>query len=174
MNEVYVLLTAAFIIVLYLFLVRRVAEVMQPFRRRLAERGERLLAEPTLTEGDARVLRYALDHAYSSGMAWRFVWVVPIAGFLLLVRRLRGKPAPSGPTSGGALRGQLIEVTNRATLSTLSNSPLAALIVFIEIVIGVILMVPLRPLLDEIQSLLTHDDNHHHHNGHNGPAAKLA
>lgn len=66
----------------YSFLRYRLLQAMQSSRLEFAERGERLLANPVLSNHHRAVLEFMLEHAYSRGV---LVWAILVSPFAMLV-----------------------------------------------------------------------------------------
>jgi hypothetical protein len=75
----------------YLFVLRRLADVAQPYRLELAELGEQLLAEPCSPERKQQASFY-LDNAFKGWIAPFAALVLPFAAVTVLIRSDR-RPA---------------------------------------------------------------------------------
>lgn len=148
----------------YLFLKYRIAKELQPWRLELAAMGEQLLQAPELDPKDADLVQTQLRMAYSGLGPWVFVIVMPFAAIGFVAMRLLGRR--SKPTSTPhALRRELSIVGNRALLSMLANSPIAAILYLMETVLIVILMIPANILYAETARLVGRANDHHHDDG---------
>jgi hypothetical protein len=140
-------------LIAYLYLKHRIAVELQPFRLEMAAMGERLLAEPELSERDARLLETQLSVAYSGIGPWIFVVMTPFAAIRTAYLILTGarKPADSSPHR---LVRELNIVERRALISMMANSPVAAVIYVSELIVLMLLMIPLGVLRIETIRLL--------------------
>ena len=108
----------------YAFIVRRVAEMMQPLRLKLAERGATALGQSTISESDKDLIRFMLTEAYSRWPAWVLAVVLPFELIRMLGRRQID--APGRNDECGQLGSMFL-------VSSLAASPLASIIVLIEL-----------------------------------------
>lgn len=126
----------------YVFLARRLADLVQPLRLRLAREGEALLAS-SLDPDDARQVRFWLDNAFSAVPAAIFVMMFPMLMTNTLIGRLLGKH-PKPLRSGAAMR----RLSLLFMASAFAANPLFGVIALLELILfGVTVGVLTDPLL---------------------------
>ena len=117
----------------YLVLVRRLADLVQPYRLRLAELGEEMLGSGDLTPGRERQIRFYLDNAFNGWIMTVAALAVPFVAIFGLTASLAGRRPP-----------RVIEQDDRTSLlfalSVFAANPLFGTIVAIEIFIFGILL----------------------------------
>ena len=74
--------------------VRRLADLVQPYRLRLAELGEEMLGSGDLTPGRERQIRFYLDNAFTAGSSPVAALAVPFVAIFGLTASLAGRRPP--------------------------------------------------------------------------------
>jgi hypothetical protein len=136
----YVLLLGA--LVAYAFIVNRLRKLTQPFRLRFAEEAEALLARKVLTPGEERKIHFMLDTAFSGVLPWLLVFLMPVYICREVVTR-RGS-APAMGIQDPNLRSQVFSVYGLWLLANCGMSPVAGILVMAELLIGGIIVMPLK------------------------------
>ena len=130
--------TALFGLVAYLFLLRRLADAVQPYRLKMAVLGESMLASD-LTDEARKQVEFYLDNAFGGRIALVAAIAFPVAVVLGFYEELWGttEPAPS------------VDERKMATffsLSVFASNPFMGTVLGIEIfVFGLLLVVVLGP-----------------------------
>jgi hypothetical protein len=114
-----------FCFTLYVLLLRRLAEIVQPFRLKMAEDGETLLASG-LSERDEFQVRYYLDNAFSAKPMAAAAFMLPFFVLCDLVRSALGRPPPRISLATSRLSFLF-------TLSAFAANPLFGIIVLVEV-----------------------------------------
>jgi hypothetical protein len=78
----------------YLFTLRRLADVAQPYRLQLAELGERILTEPPAPDRAQQVSFY-LDHAFSGWVALFAALALPFVALTAMLEPGAKRPLPT-------------------------------------------------------------------------------
>jgi hypothetical protein len=121
------LLLAAFTALSYGFTVRRLAELVQPYRLRLAERGEKYLKYVS-NDTECAIVQFYLDNAFNPWFMVASALLLPIAAVMQII-----KPhIPEFPTADPGIHNEL---SCLFFFSSLATNPLFTIIVAIEILI---------------------------------------
>lgn len=113
------------IVVGYVLLVRRLAELLQPMRLDLAELGNHLL-KIDLNQKDKDVVKFMVTHAFSPWSAFGFAIALPAAVTFFIFERFRG-------VQMNAPNDNCAKLAYMAMISMLAASPLAAVFVIGEL-----------------------------------------
>jgi hypothetical protein len=132
-SEIQLLIAAAALICIYHFLRARIAVLLQPLRLELAETGETLIADETIPADYRDSIELILHLAYSAGAAWMLVAAYPYVS-LKMLRRSQDRNDPLAGLSAEKRRA-LSFVIRVGTISIFANSPLAAFIFMLEILL---------------------------------------
>lgn len=128
------------------FVARRLLDMTQPLKLRLAGEIERLAADPRMPKRDREGLAHIPALFFSQRAAWAIVILIPTYAARDVLLSLIGVSANGDARNGipAELRGELAWVVRRSAFCILSNSPLAALIAaMLAPLMAVFLYVPL-------------------------------
>ena len=106
-----------------------------------------------MTEDDEEGIEIALDCTYSAWVAWARVIVAPVAVVGVAVMFLLGRKSDFEQYPEET-RKKLSRFTLLASISDMANSPLAAVIFLLELLIVVVLFIPLDRLAYEMDLAL--------------------
>jgi hypothetical protein len=129
-DEIWPLIAAAGVIVLYGALVRGATILAQPLRDRLAEVAAELMSKKNLSTETRAEVEFHLERSFSSIDAWLLVALV-IPAFVLRGWNRWQKNAICEPPADE--RSLLVQLRLLSIITVLSNSPLATLLFSIEI-----------------------------------------
>ena len=122
------LLLAAFAVMAYTLLVKRLAEWVQPTRLRMADLGRDML-QTNLPDGEHRAIQGMLDDAFSARPAVVMALLLPFILGYYITRRVLRLPVVSGPP----LTREWSKLMDMFVISALAANPFFALIIFIEV-----------------------------------------
>jgi hypothetical protein len=149
MNTYALLVTAGLFAAAYLFLCNRVTAALHPLRLELARVGTRLIAAPGMPGPVKTMVGAALDHAYSSWVAWAHVFALPVAVVLTVRDALTGRKDPDFENVPADSRPELSLFCALSTVSTLANSPLAFALFALEVLVCMVLWMPIGVLMHQ-------------------------
>ena len=146
----------------YGLFVRRLAELVQPLRLQLAERGEKYLAVSKDGKEQSSV-KFYLDNALNP---WISIW----ASILLPMLAAYQSIWPSSPKFVATDEREYRRISALFTISVLSANPLFGLIIIIELADGTILIVifsgNINVLFRVALTLIERQANKHDHQSH--------
>ena len=117
------------------FLIRRLAELTQPHRLRMADLGNDLL-RGNLPKDDAAAIRFSLDHAFSPWPMLAAVFLIPIVMLWALIGVARAQEPPR--LYGGKMRWEFEKLS---TLSAFVANPICGLIVVAQFAVFVLIAI---------------------------------
>jgi hypothetical protein len=136
-------------LVAYAFLTNRLRKATLPLRCAFAYQAEKLLSEKCLPREKEITLEFLLDHALDGRLPWMIVIVLPIA----TAARSLGFIKPEQKISSRASQNKFGITALLGLVSVVCLSPMAALIMIIEIFILIIVTRPGR-ILSSVVTLL--------------------
>lgn len=171
MTEYQVLLAAALTVTFYAVLCNRVTRLVHSLRMRMAEKGEELLNTERLPDHMVIHIETSMNNAYCTFCAWAVVFALPFAAVAVVLDKVKGRPDPFSDVPAD-LREGVDQFAMLSFVSTLANSPLAALLFAMEFVVLLVLWIPAGRLARELFSVrdvlanLIHSNKlpwHHNH-----------
>ena len=134
--SIFIVIVCAF--VLYLFLLRRLADVVQPFRLQLAEVGEAALSR---NPADAEQIRFYLDNAFNGAIVALGVLVFPFVALKVLVAGLKSKNVQKPPA-----QKTYVKIVALFLISVFAANPVCAIILIVEfLLLGLLLVLARGP-----------------------------
>jgi hypothetical protein len=132
----------------------------------MTEVAERLLSDGRVADREVDSIETMLKTAYSSPAAWGFAALVPVAAVAVLVDYARGRRQEPFDGLPAHLKTDANRFMRLSTVSVLANSPLAALIFVVEMLVAILLFLPLGAVLCELMQVVQLGSNlrtHHRH-----------
>lgn len=152
MTEYQALLAAAVTVTFYALLCNRVTRLVHSLRMQMAEMGEELLNTERLPGHIETHIEASLDNAYCTFCAWVAVFALPFAAIAVVVDRVKKRPDPFADVPHD-LRAKVDQFAMFSFISTLANSPLAALLFAAQFIVLLVLWIPAGRLARELFSL---------------------
>jgi hypothetical protein len=153
------LLSAGAIIFFYLLASNRIIAVAHPLRMAISNLADNLCEDHEIPDAVAARVDNLVDHMYSGARAWLYTVLMPAAMVLGIYRKITGLCDASLDCVPAKKRPAVQVITGLAFISTLLNSPLAALLFVIQFLIYVILFLPIGSLLAELLAMSTSIEN---------------
>ena len=113
-------------VIVYTILVRRLAELVQPFRLAIADRGIVQLSS-NIADSDKQVVQFMMTHAFRMWPAAMLVIFLPIETVSLIWVKMVGREPPKG-----APNRECAIIARHFLISTLAANPIAAVILVVE------------------------------------------
>ena len=148
MTNVEILLLMGCALAFYYLICNRVTAAMHPIRMRLLSVGNKILDSEDLSDYARRHVEASLDSAYSTAAAWGVAFLMPFAVASTVYDEIVGK------RTDAMLGGVNPSLQSDAKLfcllwfvSVVANSPIAAIIVVVELFVSLVLWLPVTKVL---------------------------
>lgn len=135
------------LILFYFLVVNRITELVHPMRLDMAELGEFLIESKDLPEFHRARIQQSLNAAYSPVHAWLFAILLPVAVLMAIRESIRARNADPLSDVPNDLRADVRHFCNLSLMSTMANSPLAALFFFSQVAVYMLLWLPVGAIL---------------------------